>query len=364
VVASIGIYSGPAGGNTVPLLQGVQLWVADINHKGGANGHAVQLIVYDDGGDPARHQAQVKEAVEQKKVIAFLQETDPFTHGTVVDYINSKRVPVVGTDMVSPWDYTSPMHFPAATGSKLSYATTIYRAARELVPKGETKLGTLVCVESSTCTDIERVSRELGAKLGMQPVYSAKTSLAQPDFTAECLGARNAGVQIMVVSLDSNSISRLAGNCARQDYRPRFTAIAQGTIDRFKSDPNLATMIWASNVFPYFQVGTPGTDEFHAAAAVYGKDLPLSWGTAAGWTAGKLFEKATANLPPNPTRDDVLRGLWSIKNDDLGGITAPLTFTEDKPATPSFCWFSISIKDQAWTSPDRFQRHCEPPPQV
>ncbi|HVW31137.1 MAG TPA: ABC transporter substrate-binding protein, partial [Acidimicrobiia bacterium] len=251
-----------------------------------------------------------------------------------------------------------------ATGSSLSYATTIYRAARELVLAGETRLGTLVCVESPTCTDIERVSRDVGSRLGFQPVYSAKTSLAQPDFTAECLGARNAGVQVLVISLDSNSITRVANSCARQGYHPRFTGIAQATTDRFKSDPNLSTMIWASNVFPYFEAGTPATDEFHAAVATYGKDVVLGWGVAAGWTAGKLFARATARLPENPTRDDVLKGLWSIKDDDLGGLTGPLTFTEGRPATPVFCWFDVSVRGQSWVSPDGFQRHCERPPRL
>ena len=65
-VASVGTYSGPAGVTLNLFVRGAQLWLKHVNKTGGVNGHSVQLLVYDDGGDPARHRAQVQEAVEVK----------------------------------------------------------------------------------------------------------------------------------------------------------------------------------------------------------------------------------------------------------------------------------------------------------
>jgi branched-chain amino acid transport system substrate-binding protein len=72
----------------------------------------------------------------------------------------------------------------------------------------------------------------------------------------------------------------------------------------------------------------------------------------------KLFEKAAANLPEPPTSEAVLRGLWSLRNDDLGGLTYPITFIENQPAPLVNCWWTLRIKEGSWISPDRFQRHC------
>ena len=80
---------------------------------GGLNGHPVRLIVYDDGADPARSRAQVQEAVERQRVVAFLQMSQPLSGESNVDYITAKRIPVIGTETGSPWVYDrSPMYFP------------------------------------------------------------------------------------------------------------------------------------------------------------------------------------------------------------------------------------------------------------
>jgi branched-chain amino acid transport system substrate-binding protein len=71
-----------------------------------------------------------------------------------------------------------------------------------------------------------------------------------------------------------------------------------------------------------------------------------------------LFERATARLPEPPTRQAVLEGLWSLRDDTLGGLTQPLTFTRGRPAQPRACWFNMTIRDRRWISPDQFALHC------
>ncbi|MGH7534286.1 MAG: ABC transporter substrate-binding protein, partial [Gemmatimonadales bacterium] len=57
VIASVGTISGPAGAALGGSVQALQVWSKAVNARGGINGHPVQLIVYDDGGDPARHRS-------------------------------------------------------------------------------------------------------------------------------------------------------------------------------------------------------------------------------------------------------------------------------------------------------------------
>ena len=94
------------------MVQGAQLWVKAINQKGGINGHEVQLIVYDDGGDPARHRAQVQEAIERRHVIAFLQNAELFTGAGSVEYITAKGVPIVGISGGEDWAGVEPDVLP------------------------------------------------------------------------------------------------------------------------------------------------------------------------------------------------------------------------------------------------------------
>ena len=104
--------------------------------------------------------------------------------------------------------------------------------------------------------------------------------------------------------------------------------------------------------------GTPATDEFQQALKVLGHGIALGPAVSAGWTAGKLMERAGANLPEPPTTDALLRGLWSIKNDTLGGLTYPLTFGEGKTSEKKACWFNVALHNGVWKSPDGYRGNC------
>jgi branched-chain amino acid transport system substrate-binding protein len=169
---------------------------------------------------------------------------------------------------------------------------------------------------------------------------------------------QKAGVQVLAPAAPPQNFRNLAASCARQGFRPVFHAMISMIEDAQKDDPNLAGSIGVSINFPYFQSGTPATDEFQTALRTYGVGMTPGLGLTQGWTAGKLFARAAAHLPEPPTNEAVLAGLWSIKNDDLGGITGPLTFTANQPATPAPCWFDLAMTDR-WSSPDKFTRHCE-----
>jgi branched-chain amino acid transport system substrate-binding protein len=360
VVASVGTYSGPAASTVRPILEGAQLWVKYINHKGGLNGHLVKLIVYDDGAEPARHQAQVQDAIEHQHVIAFLENGEQLTGGSSVRYLEEKRVPVVGSAGGQKWASSSPMYFPSATEGDPAFFAWIAAAADQLLPAGKTKLGTLVCVEAAgSCSDVDRAMAGYAKGLGFEHVYRGRMSIAQPDFTAECLAARNAGAEALLLVMDSNSVTRVASSCARQAYHPTYATIISVVVDRFKDDPNLDGMVASTSVFPYFQSGTPATDEFQQAKRTFGEDLTLGVGTATGWTAGKLFERAGAQTLEPPTTEALLRALWSIKDDNLGGLTLPLTFVEGKPMPqPQVCWFNLAITRKSWVSPDGYKLRC------
>ena len=358
ILATVGTQSGPAASTTYAITQGGQIWVKYINTKGGLNGHEVKLIVYDDGGDPARHRAQVQEAVEKRGAMAFLASADAIAGRGSVEYINQKKVPHIGTMGGINWAYESAMFFPQASDGTPQYVSWVASMANQLKDKGKQKLGVLVCVEAPTCTDAGKTIADTAPKLGYKVVYQAKSSIAQPDFTAECLAARNAGSEVFMVIMDSNSASRVVSSCARQSFKPVLATGASIVVDRFKDDPNFEGLVASTNVFPWFQTGTPNSDEYQAAMKAFGGGAVSGVGTATGWTAGKLLERAGRQLAEPPSALSILQGLWSIKGDDLGGLTYPITFNENKPAEPQTCWFNLNISGGKWVSPDGYQRVC------
>ena len=361
VVASVGTFSGPAGVAFIPVAQGAQIWAKGVNAKGGLNGHPVRMVVLDDGGDPARHRALLQQAIEQERAIAFLALGNAITASKgSVDYINSTGVPVVGGDTGSTLMYSSPMFFPQASAGEALVFTFLASAADRAIPAGMKELGTVMCVEASACGAGDEMYARRASGMGFEHVYRARVSLAQPDYTASCLAARNAGAKVLIVLLDTTSLRRFAASCARQAYRPLIVPPGNVIADDMKDDPNLEGTLGPLNVFPWFQTGTAATDEFQQAMRAFAPNLPRAAGHPVGWTAGKLLERAGTRFSEPPTSRDILQGLWSIKDDSLGGITQPLTFVEGQPAKPMACWFNMVVERKGLTTPDGFQRHCVP----
>ena len=358
LLASVGSYSGIAGATLIPILQGTQLWVKHINGRGGLDGHPVKLLVFDDSGDPAKHRAQVQQAVEQHKAIAFITNGETLTGRGSVDYITEKRVPVIGGDTATPWYYDSPMYFPQASSGDSVMLTAIASAAQQLVPRGRKKLATITCQEAQACADADRVFSANAGPVGFEYVYRGKSSIAQPDFTAECLAARNAGAESLLMTMDLNSVSRIVASCARQGFRPTYAVVSSLADEKQKTDPNFDGMVAASTVFPYFRSDIPAAQEFQEARATLGGGLTIGISLATGWVSGKLLERAAVQLPEPPTSAAILAGLWALREDTLGGLTMPITFIENRPPPPLACWWNITIRDKAWVSPDGFVQHC------
>lgn len=65
---------------------------------------------------------------------------------------------------------------------------------REKVGKGK-KFEALICQETPSCARFEKLwfDEGMAKQAGLQAAYRARVSIAQPDFTSECIGARNAG---------------------------------------------------------------------------------------------------------------------------------------------------------------------------
>jgi branched-chain amino acid transport system substrate-binding protein len=358
-IGVVGDFSGAPGVTLKPSSTGVQVWAAAVNGKGGLAGHPVKVIVGDAQGDPSRYKQIVQDMVENKKVIAFVGNAPAQSGASGVDYLNKAKVPVVGSGDGSPYWVGSPMHFSVVGDAdglvfgNFSYAKSI----------GKTKVGVLACIEASSCTSWKAGARKYHSRAGVTLAYEADISITQADFTAECLNARNAGVEVLAVIADQNTLYRTARNCASQNFRPIFISPSPSDADAEKSD--LPGLIGATHVFPFTGVaGNAASDEYLAALKRYAPDQPRAQYTAAGWLSGKVFEKAfLAGVgSKKPTSAGVLEGLWGIKKGErMGGLAAGLDFRRGKANGQSFCWFINVVKSGKWTSPKGMEASCTTP---
>ena len=351
VVGHVGTYSGVFS-SFANAPQGLLAWAQAVNARGGIDGHPVKAIVAEDNGDPAKHRALVQQMVERDGVISFIHGFNPSTGNAAVDYLTKKGVPVVGGDPSSNWYYDSPMYFPHASLGKKGVTKSLLGATAEAaVPQGKTKLALLACNEAQICRDLTADMPTFAGQFGLKVVSQAQASLAQPDYTAECLAARNAGAEILFMAFDSQSYGRVARSCASINYKPMFSLVPNVTnniVDIKEMEGAVITAI----VYPWFDASHPAIAQMHQAMKQYTPRAQADNEAGLAWSSAVLFERAaTGRLSAKPTSAEILDGLWSLKGETLGGLTYPLTFVKGQNAEVKSCWWLARIANGAFQSP-------------
>jgi branched-chain amino acid transport system substrate-binding protein len=357
-VGNVGVASGVLGAPFEPMREALRVWVKWTNAHGGVSGHPVSAIFADDGGDPARHRAAVQKMVEQDKVVAFVADAETLSGRGTIAYHEQVKVPVIGSDTGSPHYYDSTMHFPEVPTGNPKWVADVGAAGLTGKLRNKTKLATLTCVEAQSCGDADSIFGQQAASVGLNVVYRARSSITQPDYTTECLQARNAGAEIFYVVLDLPSIGRLSQSCARQSYKPIFVLGSIAGADQPK-DPNLDGATFGAGAFPWFLSNTPARAEFNEAFKTYDPNFRIDTLAATGWTAAKMFQAAIGPVVGDePKPADVLRGLYALNGTDLGDLTYPLHFTEGQKPPATSCFHLITIRAGAWTSDDGGKLQC------
>lgn len=349
-IAMVGWLSGIGGQTSTYARDVLVAWSKWVNAKGGINGHPIQLYVADDGGNEARSVSIVRDFVENKHVVALVYYTGGSAVG-VSNYAKSKNIPVIGGNIIEPLWTQNPMMFPTQAATDGHF----WGAAKLALDSGAKKVATVFCTEVAACQQSNDTFVKYAKEVGIQVVYQGRISFTQPDYTAECLQMRNSGATAVVPITENSSTVRLAQSCGRQQYKPTYllNAVNDGMakIPEFdKSIGNLATFPW------FLHGGYPGMDEYLQAMQKYapnrvndGVDVQ-----AGAWAAGKTFERAAAKVSDNPTPQEILDGLWSMKSESLGGLLVgglARTFTRGAPTPETFCVYDTRIQGGKWTAP-------------
>lgn len=346
VIGTVGQLSGPIGSIAGLGPKAVQVWAQAWNAKGGINCHKIRYLTYDDGGDPSRQQALVQQLIERDKAIAIVHQPAVLTGRASVAFLTQRQIPVIGSEGAAYWQLEHANYFPqAATGDALfkSQAQGYGEVGRML---GKKVFGIVSCLEVQQCTrggDV--ISASVGA-FGLRAAYKASGSLVQPDFTANCQAARDAGVELLAMMLDNNSMRRFARSCAAISYRPQYLAVSLLANAELAADPLMDGIIVPVPVRPVTDTANAAVKEYVDAFARYSTLAPAT-GTEAGWASAKIFEIAAKLIPADqkPTAKAILDGLYTIKGDDLGGLTHRLTFTAGRPAANSACYWLTRVID-------------------
>jgi branched-chain amino acid transport system substrate-binding protein len=349
--------SGATGDN--PSMQDTATrWVAYTNSHGGINGRPVKVIVLDTQDNAATALQDAQELVQQDKVVAV--GDDSYLNGSFEKYLDGKNMPVIsmGADFLT-FTYVSDPNFFSPTANALTDLWGLTKAAALL---GRQKFSVLYCAEIASCAQVVPIMKGDARSAGITMPYSAGFSASAPDYTAQCLAARAAGVDALLAGgsvTDANK--RVYDDCARQGYTPLSVVATATAGPEIFNDPHIPLAASVIGVQPWFEDNGPTYAAFHAVMDSYlnqPSTKPLL--VVNHWVGLEMF-KATAEAAPAGTAvttADIYSGLYAMKDETLGGAVPPFTITKGKPGSAK-CLYIYESKDGHLSTLNSGQPVCE-----
>lgn len=352
-IGQVGTFSGVIGAVAAPGTKTLGAWVAYTNAHGGLNGHPIKLIVGDDQGDPSSTMTLTKRMVETDGILAMVSNINAFAFGPVERYTREKGIPLIGGDGMDPGWGTSTNAFPVMQ-TQVAQAMKGLEAA---VKAGTEKIGIIYCVEaSSLCSYYVQEAKK--SSVGSHVVQDYQVSMVAPSYTGQCLRLKNGGVDTLWVLLDGAGVARVIRDCAAQNYRPKIFVMSLNVTADVVKDPNLAGALVPGGTFVPTTTGVPAIEKYRRVMATYAPTLGIAGVTSFSWAGAELLGLVGRNLSASPTSAELYEALWKVKNETLGGLTVPLTFSKGKAPQIQNCYFLWGIKDGQFAAPNGTKPTC------
>jgi branched-chain amino acid transport system substrate-binding protein len=282
-----------------------------VNDRGGIHGRRVELLMRDDGYNPANTRLVVKELVERDKVFAIVGGLGTPTGLAVMDYLNENGVPhVAPASGYSGWANPPKRYLFAhstnyAVESRLltKYAAEHLKADRIAVfyqndPFGKEGLDGVL---------------DMAKTLGRSVVATVSYERTDTDYASHALKLRQSGADAVLLWSTSKPTATLLKEAARIGYRPKWVS------SLVNLDPVMFTLAgpaWDGVIVasPYTLYNAPEAAPYREFMTRYLPHEPIGGFSVGGYVIGEIIVEALKRAGRDLTRDRLVQALESFKN--------------------------------------------------
>ncbi len=359
--------TGPLASSIIVGPPAYAAWASYTNAHGGIDGHKVQVIEVDDTYNPTTSLTEVKKLIAEDHVVAIVDSSD--VDAAWSKYVDTTGVPVVGGGSSGILETSDPNWF--AVGQTLDdYFINFIDAAKKV---GAGTMGEFYCAEAATCQEgvapFEATAKKVNEKVG----YVTQVSFSAPNYDAQCLSAKQAGVQALTVADAVSVVEAVADDCQKQGYTPWQIALDGAVAESFQTAPGLSDhFIGSEPDLPFFSNNTPGAKQMNAILKKYADKTTLASPNyneqatqmyLSGPLLATAVEKSGHGSDKTITSADIKEGLYSFHNETLDGMAPPLNYKKGQP-NPIDCWYWIRIQNGKFTTPYGVKPTCVKPPKI
>jgi branched-chain amino acid transport system substrate-binding protein len=229
-------------------------WTTWVNSRGGINGHPIKVIQRNDNNNIAQAVAAATSLVSDPSVLAIL---DADTYDIAWEkLVTQANVPVIcGSASGNGFPCNSQADFFPAGGTVL---TSIWGQSKAAALAGAKSYGLFNCTQPA-CAPAAPLEKKYAGENGLTYAYQTTADPNAPDYTAQCVAAKEAGVQALFAVV----APRVASDCDQQGYSPIWIE-SQGAYDAsLRENTNFKYITGDVGDFPWFLDTNSATPAFH-----------------------------------------------------------------------------------------------------
>lgn len=376
VTGSTGALGPDAFGVT---LNGLRIFVASINARGGINGRKIDLQTCDDGQDGSQNIACTQQLVGQKKVFALIANNSLSSSGSA-HYEYTQGVPDLGFPLNNGY-YKYPNMFSIEgtpyprDGKQVGFngntynPTGLYRFFKQ--QRHVDRAAFFFYSVAASSSEGHIMSQAAGSE-GIQDVYEPSggqgENIAAPNFDSDVLAMKGKGASAPQAIFDAIDVNGNQKLCASMD-RYSFDVVAKvSTIEVWNQD--LGSSAWsqhcrnevyvAGTSISYAETSNPAVQAYLNDYKTYGAGgLQAQW-TLEGYATGVMFADGVAQMGANVTRKGFISWLDGLHDYTAHGYFAPRDYVVRPPnQTVQDCTMLAQWQDSAGTFVTRSPlTHC------
>lgn len=316
-IGTWGPLTGPAAlwGNVV---RGVDSYFHYVNENGGIHGRKVKVVFKDDGYQPSKTVAGVREMVEKDQVFAFVGGVGTAPCLAVKDYIVRNNVPWVSpASGATHWAYP-PVDNIFSTYS-LYFDESFTQVDHIVNTIGSKKVAMIYQNDDFGKSGLIGVKVAL-EKYGLELLEEVSTEVTDQDLASHVARLKESGAEVVIMQVLPRQGAIITGTAAVLGYAPQW--VTNSTL----SDASLMYKItegrWEGVLFSGFFDMNAEVDLEGYQAALKAKYPEVPWTTfvASGYYFAEPMVKALQDVGPELTRKKFIAAMQNIQNFQGMGI--------------------------------------------
>ena len=206
-------------------LRGYQLCVKHLNDKGGVLGRKLELVLYDDGSDPATAVRLYEKLITQDKMDLVLGPYSSSITEAVADVTEKHRMPMVAPSAGATSIYRKGRKFIFQV---LSPAEIYLEGLLDMAAKKGLKTVALINVDELFAQSVIRGTIELAKKKGLQVVFVDAYPQGTTDFSAILTKVRAANPDVLGGATRFEDAVAITRQLKALNVNPRMVGLTVG----------------------------------------------------------------------------------------------------------------------------------------